>query len=223
MHNELINKILETRAATEIISKLQPLYSTARINRMNDVIKHRISSIQVAIEAPSNPHNAAAVVRSAESLGICSVHAIAAEGKALNAKGTTQGAFYWLDTLHHDNLSQFLALMQKQRVAIYGADISGDSELDELPVDIPCCVLFGNEARGLSDEALAHCHKRFRIPMYGMSQSYNLSVSAAITLYHLTREKRMHHLDENKEEQQALFAKYLLFDAKQELLLALFK
>jgi tRNA C32,U32 (ribose-2'-O)-methylase TrmJ len=51
-------------------------------------------------------------------------------------------------------------------------------------------LLFGNEGVGLSQEAQAACDFRFRIPMVGMSESMNLSVSAALALYAVTRARR---------------------------------
>jgi tRNA (guanosine-2'-O-)-methyltransferase len=68
--------------------------------------------------------------------------------------------------------------------------MDGTHTVSELPVDAPLCVLFGNEKVGLSEETLAACDLTFRIPMVGMSESLNLSVSAAITLYDVSARRR---------------------------------
>ena len=62
--------------------------------------------------------------------------------------------------------------------------------LEILPLDHPICFLFGNEKEGISDEAKKGCDLLFRVPMFGMVESYNLSVAAAITLYDYLRKKR---------------------------------
>jgi tRNA (guanosine-2'-O-)-methyltransferase len=62
--------------------------------------------------------------------------------------------------------------------------------LDELPIDAPICLLFGNEHAGLSATAQAACALRFRIPIYGFAESYNLSVAAALSLYSQTTRRR---------------------------------
>ena len=63
--------------------------------------------------------------------------------------------------------------------------------LDKIPLDHPVCLVFGNEIRGLSPQAVRSCEHLFTIPMYGMTESLNLSVSAAISLYETLRRKRM--------------------------------
>ncbi|MCB1080387.1 MAG: hypothetical protein KDK69_01070, partial [Chlamydiia bacterium] len=72
-----------------------------------------------------------------------------------------------------------------------GASVEGTMMLEELPVDRPLCLLFGNEHRGLSEDAKKICDFLFSIPLYGMVESYNLSVSAAITLYDYLKRKRL--------------------------------
>ena len=58
--------------------------------------------------------------------------------------------------------------------------------MQAVPIDKPLCLLIGNEQRGLSREAMDACQLCYRIPMAGMSQSFNLSVAAAISLYDTT-------------------------------------
>ena len=75
-------------------------------------------------------------------------------------------------------------------MAIYGATPRGDTVLEDIPLNRPCCFLFGNEKKGLTEEALEICDIRFTIPMYGFCESFNLSVAAAITLYSAVNRKR---------------------------------
>ena len=71
-----------------------------------------------------------------------------------------------------------------------GACVDGDVDLEALPVHEPICLVFGNEHAGLSDAAKAAMDLRFSIAMHGFSESFNLSVSAAISLYSVTRRRR---------------------------------
>ena len=64
-----------------------------------------------------------------------------------------------------------------------GACVDATHMLDELPIDRPICLLFGNEHAGLSAAAQAACEVRFRIPIYGFAESYNLSVAAALSMH----------------------------------------
>jgi tRNA (guanosine-2'-O-)-methyltransferase len=171
------------------IEKLAPYITDARKTKIEASLNNRISSVHIAAEAPSDPHNAAAIVRTAEALGGLHVHVIKTEGKALHAKRTTQGSFRWMRPHHHDNLTEFKNSLPKSTL-IAGAVMNEGLPLEELPLDQPVCLLFGNENRGISDEARALCDTLFHIPMFGMSESLNLSVAAAMSLYATLKRKR---------------------------------
>lgn len=190
MDDRTYARITEVHSPEHVAQTLQPYLTDARREKIDRLLAGRLPAIRVAIEAPSDPHNAAAVVRTAEALGVLGVHVIATEGRALHAKATTQGSYRWVRTHHHDTLQTFLGHEAMQDVAIYGAWMDAEHTLSELPVDKPLCLMFGNETRGLSAEARAACAGGFRIPMVGMSESLNLSVSAAISLYDVTNRHR---------------------------------
>lgn len=190
MDDRTFARLTEAHTATHIAETLTPYVTEVRRGKIERLLDRRLPQIQVAIEAPSDPHNAAAVVRTAEALGVLDVHLVASERRALHAKNTTQGAFRWVRTHHHDHLSDFLGRDSLRGVSMFGAWMDAERTVEELPVDRPICVVFGNETRGLSPEARDACEGGFRIPMVGMSESLNLSVSAAITLYDLTSRHR---------------------------------
>jgi tRNA (guanosine-2'-O-)-methyltransferase len=181
---------IDAVGAARVIAGVGPLLSEARRVAIERVLSARLDSLHVAVEQPEDPYNAAAVVRTAEALGIMHVHVVGAPDGSLHARKTTQGSFNWLHTRHHAQLPELLATLQAQGVRLFGAAPDAERTLEELPVDAPFCLLFGNEASGLSQAALAACALRFRIPMYGMSESLNLSVSAAIALYATSRARR---------------------------------
>lgn len=185
-HAELIDAVGPQR----VVDVLAPYLTDARKGRIAEVLGQRMSGVSVAVEAPSNPHNAAAIVRTAEALGALSIHVVAAEGNALHAKSTTQGAFHWVDTHHHDDLEHFLAEVRQSGTRLAGAWMDAPIPVDELPCDEPICLLFGNEERGLSAAARSACDYGFRVPMFGMSESLNLSVTAAISLHDILGRRR---------------------------------
>jgi tRNA (guanosine-2'-O-)-methyltransferase len=176
--------------AAAMIEALRPFVSEQRQRRIDEVVGARLRSVEVAIEHPYDPHNAAAVVRSAEALGAWAVHVIAASERILRAPGTTKGTHHWIDTRHHRTLDGFLAVQREAGMVVAGACVDATHMLEELPIDRPICLLFGNEHAGLSAEAQAACDLRFRVPIYGFAESYNLSVAAAISLYATTTRRR---------------------------------
>ena len=178
-----LDKYIDALGAERVVAGLMPFLSEARVRSIERVVAARLSSIHVAVERPEDPYNAAALVRTAEAFGILNVHVVGAEHGTLHARRTTQGSFNWLHTRHHVEFADLLSDLRQANVRVYGAQMHGSYAVDDLPVDAPFCLLFGNEATGLSDSALAACDLRFRVPMVGMSESLNLSVSAAIAMY----------------------------------------
>lgn len=178
--------------ASAMVERMRPFVSEARQARIEAVMAARLRSVEVAIENPYDPHNAAAVVRSAEALGIWAVHVIAASDRILRAGGTTTGTHNWIETRHHAGRDEFLAefALRTDGMLLAGACVDATHMLDELPIDRPICLLFGNEHAGLSAAAQAACAVRFRIPIYGFAESYNLSVAAALSLYSQTSRRR---------------------------------
>ncbi len=179
--------------AEQIVRTLEPFVSGRRRARIEAVLGARLKSVGVAIEAPYDPHNAAAVVRSAEALGAWSVDVIAANERVLRARRTTTGTHNWIATRNHRDLEAFLSAVGPARAAgmrLVGACVDATHMLEELPVDRPLCLLFGNEHAGLSAAAQSACDLRFRIPIHGFAESYNLSVSAALSLYSVGTRRR---------------------------------
>jgi len=181
-----------------IIESLNPFVTERRKERIKNVLDYRLSSIYLAMECPSDINNALAAIRTAEALGIDTVHIINPEGGAAATRAVTQGAIYWVNVAYHDSLDDFLCWGQvrgqtpegSDPYLLAGAKMDGKKALSDVPVDKPLCLLLGNESRGLSKSAINACDITYHIPMCGMSESLNLSVSAAISLYDTTQRKR---------------------------------
>ena len=203
----------------QLVEKLAPFINDTRKARIEAVLEQRLSSVQLAIENPSDINNALAAVRTAEAFGIANIHIIAPEGEAGSTRLITQGAFYWVNIYFYQSLDEFLAQVKGFKLA-GGALPTPDPRLpasntqltlSQLPIDHPICLIVGNEQRGLSEAAKQACDWLYKIPMVGMSESLNLSVSAAISLYDVTTRKRA-QLDSSSDlseaQQMALRSKY---------------
>lgn len=174
---------IDAIGAERVVANLGQQLTEPRLTSIERVVTARLHGVHVAAERPGDPYNAAALVRTAEALGVLHVHVVGVADGSLHARRTTQGSFNWVHTSHHEDFAAFHGTLRKQGVKLFGALMEGECALEELPVDAPFCLLFGNETTGLSQEALAACDVRFRVPMFGMSESLNLSVSAAISMY----------------------------------------
>lgn len=193
MNRDTFRALAERHGVEAMTEALAPFVSERRRARIEAVLGGRLRSLHVAIEAPYDPHNAAAVVRSAEAQGAWQVDVIAASQRVLQARRTTTGTHNWIETRNHRDLDAFLAAIAPARASgmvLAGACVDATHMLEELPVDGPICLLFGNEHAGLSAPAQAACDVRYRIPIHGMAESYNLSVSAALSLYSVCARRR---------------------------------
>lgn len=185
----MIESILKEFPQEKIIEALLPFLTEERIETIETVLSQRICSAHVAIERPYDIHNGLAVVRTAEALGVNHVHFINAQMKKGQGKGTTKGTLKWTHLHKHPSLEEFL--QKKGGRILAGAAAEGSVSLTEVPIDKPICFLFGNEKEGISEEAQKACDLLFHVPMFGMVESYNLSVAAAITLYdYVTRRRK---------------------------------
>lgn len=173
-----------------IADRLAPLLTPARRARIEAVLRARVGSLQVAIEAPQDPHNAAAVVRTAEALGAGTVHVIAGSSRVQHSRRVTRGTGYWADTQEHGDWDAFVAALPAGMRRVGACVEAASVELAAVPVDRPLCLVFGSEQAGLSDRARAGCDLHFRIPMVGMAESLNLSVAAGIALHALLERRR---------------------------------
>lgn len=190
MRREQIDQLIGHVGAANVVEKLAPYLTPRRIERIASVADGRLFGIEVAVEEPYDPFNAAAVVRSAEAFGAGCVHVIGAPERILRSKKTTTGTFHWVSTRTHRDLGVFFAQVRQRGMTVAAACVDEGEDLESLPVMEPLCLLFGNESRGLSDAAKRGADLRYRIKTHGFAESLNVSVSAAVSLYSVTSRRR---------------------------------
>lgn len=175
-----------------VVEQLAPFINDRRKSKIEAVITNRLQSIQLAIEAPSDINNALAAIRTAEALGISEVHLIEVEGSVHGIRAITQGAFYWVNIRIHAARQDFFDLIKQSSIQLAGGalNLTEPLPLSSVPIEHPVCVVVGNEHHGLSLAMKEACDFLYQIPMVGMSESLNLSVSAAISLYDITSRRR---------------------------------
>ncbi|MDN3505550.1 MAG: RNA methyltransferase [Rhabdochlamydiaceae bacterium] len=217
-------KLCEQFSPEKIIENLAPFLTKERIDRIDHVLKYRIDSVEVAVESPADIHNALAIVRTAEAMGVTGMHIISPQMKPRKGKRTTRGTSHWTDVSYSDSLDIFGGKLE-DNISLCGAVVSDAHPLGELCLDKPVCLFFGNEHSGLTDEAKKRCDQLFTIPMYGMVESLNLSVAASIALYDVLRRKRESgtmgdfNNDNLLREKAYYFAKTLGLDQSKKILL----
>ena len=190
------------------------LLTGARLARIESVVSARLASVTLVLDRLLDPHNVAAALRTAEGLGLVRVHVVAhEEGDLVAHRRVTQDAHKWLEVLRHDSGATAARALRAQGFSVYAGHLGeGALLLQELPPDRPVALLFGNEHEGPSTATLAACTGLFRIPMAGFSQSFNVSVAAAIALARTTEARRAHlgrAGDLPEQDRAALRSRYL--------------
>ena len=139
-----------------------------------------------------DPHNTAAILRTAEGLGVARAHVVAHRaGDAIAHRRVTQDAHKWLEVEPRASGAGAVEALRSSGFEVWAGHLTPDARLyTELPADRAVALLFGNEHEGPAPETLAACTGTFRIPMAGFTQSFNVSVAAAIALAHLTAARR---------------------------------
>ncbi|MBC7660726.1 MAG: RNA methyltransferase [Chitinophagaceae bacterium] len=166
--------------------------SEDRRSRMMQIVMDRTAYLRLCLQDVHDPHNVGACFRTAEANGIQYCDFVNLYQKFPKTSSTVaRGANHWLDISRFKDQKLYLEGLKSRGYKIAAAYPSGSAyELDNLPIDRPLVVLLGNEAVGLDDSWSEHIDYRFSIPMYGMTESYNVSVSAALILYSLTQRCR---------------------------------
>jgi tRNA (guanosine-2'-O-)-methyltransferase len=159
---------------------LGPLLLPERRERIDVVIGLRLGGLRVAIENLHDPHNGAAVLRSAEAFGVQRVEVTESVKPFRFSATVTQGCEKWLDIVRHGAHAEAVATLRHDGFVIYAAVPGAALTLDDLDFARPAAILVGNEQLGLTGGAMASADACFGIPMAGMTRSLNLSVAAAL-------------------------------------------
>lgn len=190
----------------ELTAYLTDFISEQRQQRIEEILAKRTNHVSVVLEDLHKAHNANAVLRSCDGFGVQDVHIIENKNEFDEAGTVSIGAHQWL-SLHrynkpeHDNLSDCFAQLRKDGYQIIATTPhEKDSNINELPINEKVALVFGTELVGVSDQVKEQADGFVKIPMYGFSESFNISVSAAVCLYELTTRLRASDISWNLDE-----------------------
>jgi len=191
-----------------IIALLEPLVLERRRDRLLHVIEQRLGSVTVLFDAPHDPHNGAAVVRTCEAFGVQTLHVVQRKETFLAASSVSKGAEKWVDVLTYDGPAGALAAVRADSMEMVGAHPDGELAPEDLAGIPRLCLVLGNERDGITADLAAACTRRVRVPMRGFIDSLNVSVTAAILLSHATKNRPG---DLDAATRRRLFARGLYF------------
>jgi len=160
------------------------------------VLNERTRHFTVLLEDIYQPHNASACLRSCDCLGLQDVHIVESRNDYRPNNNVSMGSSKWL-TLHRYHRAEPAIETLKARGYRLIATSPNEAgyDLSTLPIDKPVALLFGSEHKGLSASALAAAEGYLRIPMYGFTESFNISVTLALAVSRLVERLRAAGID----------------------------
>lgn len=178
-----------TPAEKKVFDHLSMFVSEHKKAFIEKVLAHRTRHVTVVLENIYQSQNASAVVRTCECLGIQDVHIVEDTSQYhLNIR-VLKGSYKWMNLQRYrnrqaNNTRVCFTHLREQGYRIYVADPADDGvAIDDLDVSTgKIALVFGNELRGASPLSLEQADGKVRIPMFGFTESLNVSVSVAICL-----------------------------------------
>lgn len=183
-------------ADQELISFLEQFITPERLDRFNQILNNRISHMQVVLEDIYQAHNASAVLRSCDCFGVQEVNFIENKNNLRISEDVAMGSTQWLsinrfNKPNTNNTADCLDQLKARGYKIVATTPhTNDVILKDFNVGEPFALVFGTEITGLSQTAMEKADAFLRIPMYGFTESFNISVTVALCLYELTEKIR---------------------------------
>ena len=187
---DAIEKMIDRYGPAAVCDALEPLLTPERIARIDQVIDARLASVAAAVEDTYDPHNAAATLRTCEALGLQELYVIEPGARFSAAKGVTRGAHRWLDLHRFSDAGAAIADLKSRNFRVYAALPDAKVSIEDVAVDSPLAVVFGNEHDGVSPAVVAACDAAITVPMFGFTESYNLSVTVGLAMSRLAARRR---------------------------------
>ena len=189
--------------APDDISYLSTLVSENKRDLIEKVLEYRTRYLTAVLENIEQPHNASAVIRSCDIFGVQDLHVIESEASFRAQTTIAKGANKWVDVYQYSTTKKCIDdLKQKGYRIVATTPHAKGITLSELSLDRKTALLFGTEVTGLSDEAIEMADEYVTIPMFGFTESFNISVSAAICLHTLITKLHATDIDWQMPEEE---------------------
>lgn len=180
----------------ELLEYLSDVVNPARLALYNKIIENRTNYITVVLEDIFQAQNASAVLRTCDCTGIQNIHVIENRNKFQDDSEVSMGSSKWITINKYrgnenNSLDAIRTLKSKGYRIVATSPHSNDVELPDFDISKgKMALVFGSELPGISETIEREADEFLKIPMYGFTESFNISVSAAIILYYLTDKLR---------------------------------
>lgn len=206
---------MNTEQRSNIISRLSEVINNDRVALLEEALNQRTRYLTVVLDDIYQPQNASAIMRTGECLGIQDLHVIEDDNEFKVNRDVVKGASKWINLQRYakqKGRNDCLEYLKQQDYKIVAMTFSEDCiPLENLPVADKLAICFGCEETGLSKAIEDKADYKVQIPITGFTQSYNVSVSAGISLYYLINKIKdtQQNWQLNEEEKEKLLIEWL--------------
>ena len=167
----------------QLLEHLLSFLTERRKNLFEEVISKRTRHFTIATEDVYQMHNTSAVMRSCDVFGVQDLHVIEEKVSKKIDREIAMGAQKWVNIDRHNSTKECIDNLKENGYQIIATTPHNNStELKDFDISKKSAFFFGKEKEGLSDIVLEAADGYLKIPMYGFTESLNISVSAAIIL-----------------------------------------
>lgn len=166
-----------------------------REDKIREIARKRLRGVRLILEDIHDPHNAAAIMRTCDALGIQEVWLVFAQEKAYNprrvGKASSSSANKWLSFKTFKSTEECIEELQKEEYVSIGTVLQEGANLNDynFAVEEKIALWVGNEHRGLSPVARSAAKTLLTLPMQGFVESLNVSVATALFLYKIAAQR----------------------------------
>lgn len=187
-----------------------------REEKIRDVVEKRQFDLTVVLDNVHDPHNISAVLRTCDSVGVKEIYILYTDERHTDenismGKKSSAGARKWVDVHYYRDPQKCFSDLRKKYDKIYYTAIDENSQsLYNLNLSDSVALVFGNEHQGLMSDCQKYTDGCFYIPQVGFTQSLNISVACAVSLYEAfrQRQKKSQESENLTQAQRDLFEDY---------------
>jgi len=169
-----------------------PPFNYSTVDEILEVAKNKNEKpFIIILDGIEDPHNLGSIIRTAECAGVHGVIIPKRRSATVNetVSKTSAGAVEWMKIARVTNLNDTIRYLKENDVWIYGTDMEGTANYNEVKYDSGVGLVIGSEGFGMSRMVQENCDFLIKIPMKGKINSLNASVSAAITMYEVMNQR----------------------------------
>lgn len=172
-----------------LLDELYGIITPNKVEMFDQLAPLKTDYVTTVLENIFQEHNASAVLRSCESFGLQSLHVIEKDNKYRVQRDIARGAGRWVDMFHYNDENPTVTCLNELKSKGYKIVATTPHKsaytINNLPLDQKVALVYGTEKWGISEEVREMADAFVTIPMYGFTESFNISVSAAVIMHTL--------------------------------------